>query len=76
MRCPTCGRRPARPPLSERLRIDAKSGPSWQAEDLLRAADAIDLLRRYAEHHEAHKAENGTIDAEVDTFLRDAGVPL
>jgi len=38
--------------------------------------DTLALLRRYAEHHEAHKADNGTIDAEVDTFLRNAGVAL
>jgi hypothetical protein len=38
--------------------------------------DTLALLRRYADHHEAQKANNGTIDAEVDTFLRNAGMAL
>lgn len=37
-------------------------------------ARAIALLRRYAEHHEAHKAEPGTIDAEVAAFIRERGL--
>lgn len=35
---------------------------------------ACDLLKRYAEHHEAHKAEPGTIDAEVAAFIRERGL--
>lgn len=32
--------------------------------------DPVLLLKRYAEHHEAHKAEPGTIDAEVSAYVR------
>jgi len=32
--------------------------------------DPVLLLKRYAEHHEASKAEPGTIDAEVAAYVR------
>jgi hypothetical protein len=35
---------------------------------------ALSMLKRYAEHHEAHKAEPGTIDAEVAAFIQGRGL--
>jgi hypothetical protein len=61
--------------LIEELGIARRSGvaPAQETEGAALPRSLVNMFRQYAEHHEAWKAEEGTLDREAWTFLQRLG---